>query len=233
MMKLLVDIDDTVIPITQSLYVNYLTKIVNEENIYCCNFSLVENGIGLEPAFSASAELAWAKAIDRVNVFPIFAQIIGNFDWHCLFRSPESDISKDENDTYIQALVDSLESSGIKPPDVTIRVPFKSEYDKEKFIQQTFDENYILITSSKYLANIARDCSHIQHIIVLTRPHNLDYCLELSKKKNDKILLAGDILSAFQTYQSIVSYFGKQEKKEESDKTEEKVEQSDAESDNN
>jgi hypothetical protein len=230
-MKLLFDIDDIVIPITQSIYVNFLNKIIESKEIYNCMFSFSENGSGVADDVKAHAELTWLKVLERVNPISMFEQLVNQFDWDCLFRAPESEISRNKEDKYARNLIDTFESCGISLPNKIIRIPFISDYNRERFIQEAFDENYVLITSSVYLSQIAHDCEHILYIILLTRPHNVEFSLNIINQKDSKYILSGDILSAFQTFASITSCFNKQDMLKQVDGTL-GAEQSDGKSDN-
>ena len=224
-MRLLVDIDDIGNCLTQAVVYDCQSRILGENVIYNFPFSLVDNGkqnpqnntgTQIPEEFIAHASSEIIKVINKAGFLSDFVQIMMGYsnDWDLLFRYPEEELIKDEkSNQYIRGMIDALENIGLYPKH-QVCIPLVSKYPIETMADTIFsDGHYVVITTSTYLASVAAKSEFVHYIILISRPCNSELISkQLTTIGKDflfgkaKMIIASDIISAMQTYTSILNY---------------------------
>lgn len=215
-MKALIDVDDLGNTITQAIIVDYNDKIEAVHRIYSFTNSFVEFGEGISSEHMAYAEEVWEQISERMLVLKDFSHMVNNiFPWDAIVRSPLPDVGINQEDIVTESLIEAFEGVGLARPEKIIRIPIVPKHKETILAQQIFDENYVLITTSENLARISALSDLVHSIIIVVKPWNTDLYMEYRdgepyrphgmNTEPKKLYFASDIVSAAQTYFSIIN----------------------------
>lgn len=201
-MRLLIDIDEIVFNVTQSLKVDYFNKVRGKKEIFKLHESIV-NIESLDIELIAYFEKSYASILPRLRAYSEMI-LINSFEWDCIFRTPTKDIISDSKSEIAKDLLDALDLQGIKRPTRTIECPIDFKNYETSVVRDTIiNQNYILFTTSKYLTDLALQSELVNYIMFISRVYNLEYSKE--HLNDSKVIVCSDFLSSIQTYASIIN----------------------------